>query len=405
MNKYSYIMLFALPMFIVFNLASTILADLTPQKYTSDPPEIPYSYIECDEIAPFNRELKTLDGQSQEWRSKMRELGQKMEQSKVRHIYFVHGTFAGNDPTGIVDLIKCVYPKLSFEWETHLRNIAKQNVNKMFTDTGNYHPEYIKLFRQAIGSNIPGEPLDWSSENNHMARLRGSVKLVNKLYENINSQQLQNEDRILLIGHSHAGQLFALLTNYLAQSYGVQELLEIAGENNDDFNEKLQKIREIKLDIVTFGAPPRYGWGKAGERADYCLINIINHRAEGHLACLDSGFRLLIGILNTRDGDYVQQWGIAGTDMIDVESMELNKQLDGILGEGINLNVWLENAKAGMRVPNYGNKTFLVDYKDKSSNHLPNFFKTVLGHGTYTKYEKMLFNTNLIVDALYSNHE
>lgn len=42
------------------------------------------------------------------------------------------------------------------------------------------------------------------------------------------------------------------------------------------FDEYLQKIRQVHLDIVTFGTPPRYGWGDG----KYNLLNIINHRGN-----------------------------------------------------------------------------------------------------------------------------
>jgi hypothetical protein len=52
-----------------------------------------------------------------------------------------------------------------------------------------------------------------------------------------------------------------------------------------------------------------------------------------------------------------------------------------------------------MRVHPSG-RTMLVDYQDQSSV-VPNFFQTLFGHGIYTHYEVMLFNTRLITDQLY----
>ncbi len=392
MKRYFYVLFFNLLLIIIFNVENTVEADLTPQEYTGDPPLTSYTHIEFDEIAPFNRDSFELDAQPQEWQNQMIALGQQLENARVRYVYFVHGTFAGNDPVGIVECIKCVYPKLSTEEEENLLDLAERNVNELLSDVGNFLPEYVELFEKAIGNNISCSPFPWSSKNDHLARLRGSVELAKKLYDDITSEEIQSGDRILLIGHSHAGQLFALLTNFLAQSTGVKELLDIAGEKTQDFNKILQEIRKVRLDIVTFGTPPRYGWGEG----DYRLLNIINHRGEGYLS---GGF---FGLLNTKDGDYVQQWGIAGTDIIAVGSIELNKRLDSILGEGRNRNAWLRNIQARMRVPHYGNKTFLVDYKDSSSFiFLPNCITTLFGHGVYTKFEKMLFNTNLIVNEFY----
>ena len=123
-------------------------------------------------------------------------------------------------------------------------------------------------------------------------------------------------ERILLIGHSHAGQLFALLTTFLEEKEmdlmetnlkdsKIWQLAEAVELDKDiiQLKENLKKIDKVYLDIVTFGTPPRYQWGtptRKGQETNYRLLNVINHRHETVS---------IFGLLNTREGDYVQQLG------------------------------------------------------------------------------------------------
>ncbi|MDN3511716.1 MAG: hypothetical protein NG784_10515 [Candidatus Jettenia sp.] len=377
----------------LFGFAYTTRASFLSQEYTNTPPTTPYTHVTFCEIVPFNKKSSqpTWEDQSQEWQEKMSELGQRMVHAKVGLVYFVHGTFAGDDPFGIVHAIRNAYPKLSSKLKK-VNDYIKRRTDAILADKGNYLPEYVELFKKAISSNIPCERFIWSSENHHWGRLKEAMKFAENLAANVKEKKLSRGERVLLIGHSHAGQLFALLTNFLARSQGVHELLKVlvlSGVDAAQFDKALEVICEVPLDIVTFGTPPRYSWGKG----NYRLLNIINHRGYGYLGGCMKGF------LRTKDGDYIQQWGIAGTDIPALADNRLNKQLDQYLGTGFNINTWLKNIQARMRVPHYG-ETILVDYKD-ASLFFPNCTKTLFGHGVYTKFEKMLFNTQLIADTWY----
>ena len=108
-----------------------------------------------------------------------------------------------------------------------------------------------------------------------------------------------------------------------------------------------------------------------------------------------------LGFWKTAGGDYVQQWGIAGSDSLASSSREreINRQIDKLLGPGVDPKGWIENVAKGMRVPEVG-ATYLVDYRDHSLI-VPNFMKTVFGHGIYTRYECMLFNSDIITKEFY----
>lgn len=377
----------------IFCFSLFLHADLTPQKYENSP-KTHYSFLEFTQKAQFNRNSLKLSAQSNMWRTQMHEQGNRLIAADVRSIYFVHGTFVGNDPIGIIDAIKNVYPDLNPILERELKELAKKNNDLLLKDTGNFLPEYINLFEKAIGDKIPCHAFNWSSGNHHVARLKGAIKLIKTIGKDIQHRSLGGSNRILLLGHSHAGQLFAILTNMLNNSKGTEELLNIISETGEDvknIRNLLSAIQNVQLDIVTFGTPPRYGWGDR----NYRLLNIINHRGDNYQA------GSIFGLLVTRDGDYIQQWGIAGTDIpaFTAKNRRLNEQLNSILGTGKNVLVWLKNARAKMRVPQYG-ETVLVNYQDDSV-FLPNAITAFFGHGVYTKYEKMLFNTSLIVKKIY----
>ena len=384
---------FFVPFFIVVSCVKCdIYADLA-QEYVNTPPTTPFKSVGFEDIVPFNSNSWKLEDQSLEWQNKMRDLGRRLKDAKVGLIYFVHGTFAGDDPLGLVKLFEQKYPYFGKLCKVFNKGLT----NTIMGDCGNYTSEYVELFKKAIDTEIYCDEFIWNSENNHLGRLKGSIGLVEKIASDINGKMPSWGERVLLIGHSHAGQLFALMTNFLAQSPGVDDLLTFASDGNIDisrFDEYLQKIRTVQLDYVTCGTPLRYKWGDGWRDGKYKLLNIINHRGGGFLAGGDIyTIKFYLNFPRTKDGDYVQQLALAGSDF-DMNNL-LNKKLDGILGKG----EVLENVKVRMRIPSYG-KTILVDYKDNNT-FLPNCRETLFGHGVYTRFEKMLFNTKLIVDEMY----
>ena len=104
-------------------------------------------------------------------------------------------------------------------------------------------------------------------------------------------------------------------------------------------------------------------------------------------------------MMNTKDGDYIQQWGIAGSDLRAPTKKErrANDELDHLLGLGDNLTYWLSCAKYRMRVQNSG-KTLLVNYPDKG---FMNAILSLMGHGYYTRYKAILFNARMIAKEFY----
>lgn len=375
---------------------SCVYADLGPQTYTSSPPKTSIEHMDFEEMISFNRNDLQWSGQSKEWREKMTGFANALKENNVKSVYFVHGTFVGNDPFGTVEYLKKMYPDMSKELEEQLRDLVKQSNDIILEDTVNFTKEYVNLFSEATGGDIASHRFLWSSGSHHWARLKAAITLTKSIAKEITDNPQLEGSRFLLVGHSHAGQLFALLTNFLAQSKGVDEVYKVAHEGGIDVSELsnwLDKIRTVQLDIVTYGTPVLYGWGDKGT---YRLLNIINHRGKDHLA------GNLDNVLYTTDGDYIQQVGItgSGSESMNPWEQKLNEKLYPILGIENSIEEWEKNAQHRMRVPHYG-KTLLIDFKD-ASELFPNCISTMFGHGANTRYEKLLFNTKVIVDHFYS---
>ena len=79
------------------------------------------------------------------------------------------------------------------------------------------HGAYNKQqpFEESIrecGEGVPVRLFHWSSENHHLGRADAAVRLIDE----IAALELPRRKRILVWGHSHAGNVFALMSNLLA---------------------------------------------------------------------------------------------------------------------------------------------------------------------------------------------
>jgi hypothetical protein len=362
--------------------------------YTSSIPKRDYSFASFEEVATFDRGQFSTKGQSNEWQDQMRRQGLTLRASQVKEIILVHGTFVGDDPTGFFSALRHLHPAVEKYLASRIRRILKKSTDAMFRDNGNFTAKYCEILESAL--DIPSRRFTWTSENHHLGRLVAAASLANTVSSRIATYSLTSADRLLLIGHSHAGQLFALLMQLVQKTRLRDQLISVLEEvfpNIDQLKADLSTIRDFKLDFVTMGAPVVYSWPQSG---NFRVLHLSNHRGDTHMA------GSLRGILHTRDGDYIQQLGILGTDTIAATPNErrLNKILDDIFGSGRDLVTWQANIAKKMRVSPHG-QTILVDYRDDSKG-LPNFTSSLFGHGIYTRYETMLFNVQLISKTFYA---
>lgn len=308
-------------------------------------------------------------------------------EAHVKTIYLVHGTFVGEDPFHIIGLIDRILPLRFRQVSKSIRFVTKQGQDFFTRDKGNFTRKHINFLNSQL-KNIKTHLFTWSSGNHHFARIIGMAQLVKDI-----SLRHKKGDRILLIGHSHAGQVFALLTQFLKEDSFFKVLDEFFEPYLD--LETLRKnrdfLRSCYIDIITMGAPPRYKWCKSNKIK---IVHFINHRGEGELAGTFSG------VLTTRDGDYIQQWGGSGSDFISPieEEKIINLQLDFYFGKGSDTRLLREEIKKRKRLHNEGNH-FLVDYGDQGN--YGNFINTVFGHSVYTKISHLHFHLAKAATFLY----
>jgi len=320
-------------------------------------------------------------------------LGIKLKDEKVKQILFVHGTFVGNDPYDIIRLVEELIPFIPSSVKKDIGNWFRKKIknlnNLILKDSGHFSDDYIETLKKVFPRDINICNFVWSSGNHHMARIRGTLKLINTLI----NLDIKNHDRILLIGHSHGGQLFSLLSLMLGDSQLRKSILSLLPDPEDAFSyeQKFKQIVNIKFDFVTMGTPPRYIWDlKSNQR----LVNFLNHRGNIPMAGRISGF------LFTRDGDYLQQYGVSGSDTYSTmgPDRKKNKELENILGIGASIPGWLKEVRRRKRVPDFG-FSLLINYKDQSI--FPNFINSHLGHGIYTRKKMMFFTFFQINKNLY----
>jgi hypothetical protein len=341
--------------------------------------------------------------------------------ANVAAVFLIHGTFVGNDAVGALTELRRFAPRLS----EGLRKISKGFVDLVIGETGNYTPEFASTFQesltQAAGRVIPVELFNWSSQNNHIARADGAVRLIARLArlsDEFTDEQLDSptQPRVVLWAHSHGGNLLAIVTNLLTASSDVRQAFFDAARvfytpwltKKADMPVWVQveqllntdtRVRRLPLDIVTFGTPIRYGWDTRGYRH---LLHFVNHRPSPRLPHHRTfPPSRLLHVFSARHGDYVHQIGIAGTNMMPlplaVRTYLADQRLRSVLqSEGNWPNLW-KNFARGQRVHDEG-QTLLVDYHDQGWN----FWYHLWGHGSYTRRCWLPFHVAEIARRFYT---
>lgn len=324
--------------------------------------------------------------------------------------YLVHGTFVGTDALGIAAEILRVVPGL----QQPLTQVAKLLVGRLFGDVGNYTPHHVELLNRGLDlppGTLPVRIFSWSSRNDHIGRADGAVRLIDE----ISRLQLDATRRLLLWGHSHAGNVFALVTNLLAADRPT--LVEFFRAARPYYRwptgcidipvwERVRRLllrRPVaawcpQLDLVTFGTPIRYGWDSGGYAR---LLNVINHHPAAGLPEYLAPFPPTPEhLLEAYDGDYVQQFGIAGTNIppgiLAWRTWRADRRLGKLLEANVSPRAPLDRLQVGARVPDEG-MTLLVDY-GKPDVALPQHHA---GHAVYTRPEWLLFHAEQTVEAFY----
>jgi hypothetical protein len=348
---------------------------------------------------------------TKEWHIKMSKFANILNNKNVKLITFVHGAFARKDPLGLLNFLQPIIQNLPHENKISAKpsDFSEKHLKKFSHDVGCFTEDYKNVFSSGIGENSVTSLFSWTGGNYHLARLKGAVDLISDIAANVRANKICKKDRILLLGHSHGGQLFALITLFLEDGNIAKKLYNIVEKSphmqREDLIENLLTIDGIPLDFVTFGTPVRYKWGVYD---NYRLLSIINHRSLVQP----------MGLLEIKDGDYIQQWAIAGTDIMPpLNELSLNDSLDSVLDKGRDITVFVKRLQRKRRqkekttTGKLSGKTLLVDYRDNDPNSqlfdkvmsFPKLaIKTQFGHGVYTLKNAILFNAKLIEKYLYS---
>ena len=355
----------------------------------------------------FNEKCKL---ETEEWFNSMKSIGNCLKQLSVKKIYFIHGTFAGEDALGVIGILEPFLTKRigGILINEKLKSLVKHSKDLLYQDMANFIQSYQDLCNDGFEKQFKSELFIWSSGNYHLARLLAALKLINSIAKDIKEQIVKPNERILFLNHSHAGQLCCIITQLLENKEQAKELFEIIKEienyNLSDIKKDLELIKKIKLDFVTLGTPIRYKWGICD---NYRLMAIVNNRNPININ----------GIFSNRDGDYIQHYGITGSDLLPPPGIiKLNDKLDSILDQGRNPSEVLKALKnKNIKTPlNTNNESIalniFIDYQDNFPN--PILFDSLLpmpllalkskfGHGIYTSKKTMLFNFKIILEHFY----
>ncbi|TDJ03966.1 MAG: hypothetical protein E2O68_09100, partial [Deltaproteobacteria bacterium] len=135
---------------------------------------------------------------SKKWFKKMGTLGLQLRSAKVKQILFVHGSFVGNDPYDIIRLLEELIPFIPHSVKKDIgdwfRNKMKTLTSLIMGDVGHFSDDYVKTIKSVFPKNLGICNFTWSSGNHHMARVRGTLKLINTLI----NLDIKNEDKVLL---------------------------------------------------------------------------------------------------------------------------------------------------------------------------------------------------------------
>jgi len=341
----------------------------------------------------------------------MADVGAALWAERVAAVYLVHGSFVASDAAGVLSELSRMFPRAA----RGLRRLVRRIAEDAGGDQGNFTESYARLFESSIHrpgqKRIPVRLFQWSSENHHLGRADGAVRLIDELA----SLKLEPGRRVLLWGHSHGGNVFALMTNLLGGSreaverfFGAAEIYyrwPIVGWVDIPVWERVYRrlqsgppaLGGVGLDIVTFGTPIRYGWDSGGYSR---LLHFIHHRPAEGLPAYRAPFPpAMTQVKRAAHGDYVQQLGIVGTNvepsLFAWRARLADRRLDRLVQSGLPEGR-AERFEAGAIVPEEGT-TLLVDYgrpKGRITQHQA-------GRAVYTRKEWLLFHAEEVARRLY----
>ncbi|MFV2069620.1 MAG: hypothetical protein ACC645_21860 [Pirellulales bacterium] len=373
------------------------------QDYRATFPASPYHLVS----PPADLPVGSLD-----FTARMQAVGNVFRQAGVTAIYLVHGTFVGPDTVGFLQELRRIFPRAG----PMVTRITKRFIDTMTGDAGNYTGRFAQTFEDAI--HLPGtrrisvRRFHWSGQNNHIGRADAAVRLI----EELASLGREPGQRALLWGHSHAGNVFALMSNLLAADHETLDKffqaariyyrwpllgcidIPVWRRARLHLSGRVHPLANLRLDLVTFGTPIRYGWDSDGYSR---LLHFVNHRPSEGLPRYRAPFPPSVDrVLAASDGDYVQQIGIAGTNVMPSpftwRSWLADQRLGALLQPPLPRRKLMRRLRAGNRVAAEGT-TLLVDYGPAEGT----IGQHVAGHAVYTRHKWLLFHAEEVAKRFY----
>ena len=352
----------------------------------------------------------------------------------VRQVVVVPGTFAGNDPFNIAGTLRTVPrqlpligPKIHAAADRIERKIQRIFDN-VADDTGNYTEEFTLRFEELVSSDPAVILLDppWTGQHHHFARADLAVRLLSHIV----SLDLILPEQVLLWGHSHAGNGFALLTNLLANHRkSVDQFFEACGHPSEEhWQRAYQTLKSSQsphplaehVTVATFGTPVRYGWDTSGVNQLYHIL--FDRRADDPMQITTQPVfpPVPTDIIDANYGDWVQAFAIAGTDVVPPTpaQIERNRRISELLLRGLDpptltidtslipikhLQHLCARWKTGTRCHADGHN-LLVDYQSDNPEHAGASSETsVFGHGIATTLQWLPAHLALLLNRMDLN--
>lgn len=366
----------------------TVNASATEEVVSVTPPTP--AIVSFDPIASRGTRSVIAHEQSTDWRAEMLGVGERFASAGVCAIVFVHGTFVGTDPLSAYRVVERALPaRIGALVARVLRKRTRELIERFAGDLGNFGATYVRLFEEALrptDERIPCTEFVWSSENHHLGRLEGALDLIRVLAAHAELGG-DRPRRLLVIGHSHAGQIFALATQLLARSMATEAILDVARARGLDVGaletdlETLCRRGQVEIDFLTFGAPNRYAWA-----------SVPNVRALHVVAVPTDDVRGVV------EGDWIRRLGVEGSDFPPLvgEERRINAKLSASLGDARFAPAKVAmSLREGTGLPAHG-ETIFVEYRDAG------LLANGMSHGAYTRLDAMLFHARLVAERLYA---
>ncbi|HEY1785268.1 MAG TPA: hypothetical protein VGG30_06945 [Pirellulales bacterium] len=326
-------------------------------------------------------------------------------------IYLIRGS-VGLAAANTLDALARTFPPA----RGALRRAQREMADSPPGDSGTFTRAYAHEFERSLGtdggSRIAVRLVEWSDENNHLGRADAAVRLVALLA----GDRTTERRRMLIWAHGHAGNVVALATHLLSGNRSEIDTFFAAAEVYYRWpvlgwidiplwrrvrallEERAGAADRMPLDLVTFGTPVLYGWNQAGYNR---LLHFVFHRPVAGLPSYRAPFPLEAEkIFRAADGDYVQQLGIAGTDVppgiFAWRARWADRRLGRMLQASLPDTSTAERLRPGVRVAESGT-TLLVDYgasRGRLADHCG-------GHAVYAQRQWLLFHAQEIARRFY----